>query len=124
MRGLRLDMGRKEFADALSGQNEVQISYVRSKNRKMRTIPIWFTIEQGRVLLLPMYGLKTKWFQDIEKSGKVELSVKNQKLSVAPNVVRDEAKIEHIKGVFAGKYGVGDVRRYYPTSEVALEIPL
>jgi hypothetical protein len=117
-------MGRKEFVDALSGQNEVQISFVKGKNGKMRTIPIWFAVEEGRLQLLPMYGLRTKWFQDVEKSGNVELSVKNQKLSVSPSIIRDEAKIEHIKVVFARKYGVADVKRYYPTSEVAFEIPL
>jgi len=117
-------MKSKEFAEALSGQSEVQISFVRSKNGKTRTIPIWFTVEEGRLQLLPMYGLKTKWFQDVEKSGKVEISAKKQKLSVSPSIIRDEAKIEHIKGVFAEKYGIGDVKRYYPTSEVAFEIPL
>jgi hypothetical protein len=46
-------MGSKEFAEALSGQNEVQISFVRSKSGKARTIPVWFTVEGGRVQLLP-----------------------------------------------------------------------
>jgi hypothetical protein len=117
-------MGRKEFAAALSDQEEVRLTFVRSKNGKMRTIPVWFTVEEGRLQLLPMYGLKTKWFQDVEKSGKVELSVKDQKLSVAPRIVRDGARVDHIRGVFAEKYGIGDVKRYYPTSEVAFEIPL
>jgi hypothetical protein len=117
-------MGSKEFAEALSGQNEVQISFVRSKSGKARTIPVWFTVEGGRVQLLPLYGLRTKWFQEVEKSGKVELSVKNQKLSVTPSIIRDEAKIERIKGIFARKYGFVDVKRYYPTSEVAIEVPL
>jgi hypothetical protein len=54
----------------------------------------------------------------------VELSVKNQKLSVTPSIIRDEAKIERIKGIFARKYGFVDVKRYYPTSEVAIEVPL
>ena len=117
-------MGRKEFAAALSDQEEVRLTFAKSKNGKMRTIPVWFTVEEGRLQLLPMYGLKTKWFQDIEKSGKVELSVKGQKLSVAPSIIRDQAKVEHIKGVFAKKYRIGDAKGYYPTSEVALEVPL
>lgn len=117
-------MGKKEFADALSGEGEVTISYVSSKYGKMRTIPIWFALEGSTLQLLPMYGLKTKWYQDVEKSGKVELSVKGQKLSVAPRIIKDEAKVEHIKDGFGKKYGIGDVKRYYPTSEVAFEIPL
>ena len=122
--GLTSAMGKKEFTDALAGENVVHITFVRSKNGKKRTIPVWFTVEEGRLQLLPMYGLNTKWYQDIEKSGKVELSVGNQKLDAAPQVIKDEAKLEHIKGVFARKYGIGDVRRYYPASDVAFEILL
>jgi hypothetical protein len=117
-------MGSKEFAEALSGENVVRISFVRSKNGKRRTIPVWFAVEGGRIQLLPMYGLKTKWYQDVEKSGKVELSVKNQRLSAAPRTIREQAKVEQIKSVFARKYGSVDVNRYYPTSDVAFEIPL
>jgi hypothetical protein len=117
-------VGSKEFAETLTRENEVQISFVRSRNGKTRTIPVWFALEEGRVHLLPMYGLRTKWYQDVEKSGKVELSAKGKKLGAAPQIVRDEARIEHIKSLFARKYGAQDVKRYYPTSEVALEVPL
>jgi len=117
-------VGKKEFADALAGENVVHITFARSKNGKKRTIPVWFTFEDGRLHLLPMYGLETKWYQDIEKSRRVELSVKKQKLSASPQTIRDEAKIEHIKGIFARKYGIGDVKRYYPATDVAFEIPL
>ena len=117
-------MGAEGFTEALSGENEVQISYVRSKNGKTRTIPIWFAVEQGRLQLLPMYGLKTKWYQDIKKNGKLDLLVKNQRLTATPQIITDESKVERIKLVFAKKYGIQDVKRYYPTSEVAFEIPL
>ena len=117
-------MGKKEFADALSGESEVNISFVRSKGGKTRTIPIWFAVEGASLQLLPMYGLKTKWYLDIEKSGKAQLSAKGQKLETAPKAVRDGARVEHIKANFAKKYGLGDVKKYYPTSEVAFEIPL
>ena len=117
-------MGKKEFAEALSRESELKISFVTSEDGKRRKIPIWFAVEGDTLQFLPMYGLKTKWYQDVEKSGKVEIAVKGQKLTVGPKVTRDEARIEHIKGNFAKKYGAGDVKRYYPTSEVAFEIPI
>jgi hypothetical protein len=117
-------MGKKEFADVLANEREIEISFVRGTNGKTRTIPIWFAVEGGHLQLLPMYGLKTKWFQDIEKSGSLEVHVKSQAMKAHPQIVRDESKVERIKGVFAQKYGVGEVKKYYPMSEVALEIPL
>jgi len=117
-------MGNEEFAQALAGQNVVQISYVMSKNGKRRTIPVWFTVDGGRIQLLPMYGLKTKWFQDIEKSGTVDLLAGKRRLSAAPMIIKDSVRVEQIQSLFARKYGSVDVKRYYPTSEVAFEIPL
>lgn len=115
-------MANSKFAEALLGQEEVQITFLKSKNKKMRSLPIWFTVEGSRVQLLPMYGLKTKWFQDIEKSGSVELEVRGLKLQAKPKIIRDEVRVDAIKAGFGTKYGAGDVKRYYPTSEVALEI--
>lgn len=108
--------------DELSKASEVQISYVRSKDGKTRTIPVWFTLAQGKVELLPMYGLKTKWFLDVERAGKVGLKIGAWAKTARPEVVRDPRAVEEVKKRFGKKYGEGDVRRYYPTSEVALEV--
>jgi hypothetical protein len=105
-------------------ESEVQITYIRSKNGRRRKLPVWFTLNQGRMELLPMHGEKTKWFVDVEKSGKIELEVSGWKKEAKPKTVRDSGRVDEIKGRFSAKYGAGDVRRYYPTSEVALEIPL
>jgi hypothetical protein len=114
----------KGFADALSGENEITITFVKSKDGKKRTIPIWFTIEKGKMELLPMYGLKTRWFRDIEKSGRVEVKVKDQRMQAVPRIVRDRAAVEEVKERFSQKYGKADVDRYYPMPEVSLEVQI
>lgn len=109
------------FAESLKGEEEVRISFVR-KNGKKRTIPIWFTLEGDELELLPMYGLKTKWLADVEASGKLEIRTVKMAKSAAPRVVREREAVDRIKERFAAKYGESDVRRYYPTSEVALVV--
>jgi hypothetical protein len=74
--------------------------------------------------LLPMYGLKTKWLGDVEKSGTIGVSIKNWKMESKPKIVRDSKVIDDIKRGFSIKYGESQVKRYYPTSDVALEISL
>jgi hypothetical protein len=115
-------MAGEGFLSALSGAEEVQVAYVRGKDGRERTIPVWFAVEGRTVHLLPMYGLKTMWFQEVERSRSMELRVKRESLKVSPKVVRDAAQVERVKEKFGKKYGADDVRRYYPTSEVALEI--
>ena len=117
-------MGAGDFAGALAGEDEVQIAVVKSGEGNGRSIPVWFTIEGTRMHLLPMYGLRTHWFRDLEKSGSVEVRAKNETRRVTPRVMRNPATVEEVKKRFRRKYGEADVKRYYPTTEVALEISL
>lgn len=117
-------MANESLADALAGKDEVQITFVKSKDGKRYTIPVWFVLDGTRLQLLPMHGLKTHWFRDVVKGGGMKVGTKNVMKRVAPNVVRNPGKVEEVKKLFSQKYGEADVRKYYSTSEVALEIPL
>lgn len=113
-----------DFAAALAGEAEVEISVQRAGSGKKRTLPVWFTVEGDKLELLPMYGLKTRWFQSLEKSGTLEVRAKGATRKASPKIVRDPDVVERAKARFSKKYGVTDVKRYYPTSEVLLEIRL
>jgi hypothetical protein len=71
-----------------------------------------------------MHGLKTKWFVDVEKSGRMSLKAKGWEMDGEPKIVKEARSVDGIKRRFAGKYGEGQVKKYYPTSEVALELTL
>ena len=111
------------FAEALQDEEEVTIAFDK-KDGNRRAIPIWFTLNGNVLELLPMYGLKTKWFQDVQSSGDFEVKVKQESMTVSPRMVREPKKVDEIKKRFGVKYGNGDVERYYPTSEIALEVSL
>lgn len=97
------------------------IEFLKKDGRK-RKIPIWFTLEGRTLELLPMYGLKTKWFNDVERAKKMDVEVKGDRISATPVVLRETRVVDEVKKRFAAKYGEKDVKRYYPTSEVALKI--
>lgn len=117
-------MPASKFANALSGEDEIQITITRLKDGKDHTLPIWFAVQAGRLELLPMYGLKALWFRDLEKSGSMSIKVKDESMKATPRIIRDEKTVEEVKERFGAKYGRSDVKKYYPTSEVALEISL
>jgi len=110
------------FVGALSGEKEIMITLVR-KNGKKRTIPIWFVVDGKKMQLLPMYGLRTKWFQDFQREGSVTVKVKNQAKAFRPRVIRQQNTIDAIVSSFAAKYGENS-RKYYATQDVALEVDL
>jgi hypothetical protein len=115
------------FAASLAAEprdEEVMISFVKSKDGKIRTIPVWFAVYEGKMDLLPMYGSKTKWLGDVEKSGKIGLSIRDWRRESKPKILKDSKAIDDIKRRFSVKYGESQVKRYYPTQDVALEIQL
>ena len=111
------------MARALSGENEVQVEFVRKDGRK-RKIPVWFSVNGRTLELLPMYGLKTKWFEAVERTGRMDIEAKGTRVAATPEISKDAEEVDAVKRRFAAKYGESDVGRYYPTSEVALKITL
>ena len=112
------------FAEALSGEDEIQITVKRVKDGSRRTLPVWFSTEGSKLELLPVHGLKTRWFRDLQESGRMEVKVKSWLQITVPRIVLDPVAVDAIKRRFAVKYGEEAVRKYYPTSEVALEVSL
>ncbi|MBI3859669.1 MAG: DUF2255 domain-containing protein [Thaumarchaeota archaeon] len=113
-----------QLPEVLAKETEVEVKLTVPGTGKERTLPVWFIIEGRRPVLLPMYGTKTKWFQTFLKTMKMELAARGRTEVVAPKVIDDVTYVEGVRSRFAAKYGEGDVRRYYPASEVALEIDL
>ena len=111
------------FEEALEGQEEVRITFVKKDGRK-RTIPIWFTVKGRTVELLPMYGSKTKWYGDVASAGSLQLKVQGEVMTASPREIRDLKVIDEIKGRFGAKYGEDDVKKYYPNQDIALEVAL
>ena len=111
-----------EFSRALSGGEEIRITFTK-KDGKKRTIPIWFVLDGGKLKLLPMYGLRTKWYQDVERTGSMVVRAKEQSKPLTPTVVKDQKAIDNIVDEFAKKYGASS-RRYYATQDVALVMDL
>lgn len=116
-------MAQEGFNKALEGEAEIKITFSKKAGGK-RTIPIWFTVRGRTLELLPMYGLKTKWFAEVETAGSLELRVRNQVKVASPKIIRDPKVVEVIKERFGVKYGKDHVKKYYPTSDVAFEISL
>lgn len=95
---------------------------MKAKSGKSRDIPVWFVAESEELLLLPMYGLKTKWYQDVERSTCLAMAVGRETLGVTPKFLRDRAQVDKAKTLRSEKYGLADVMKCCPTSEAAIEV--
>lgn len=54
----------------------------------------------------------------------MKISVNGVEVPVRGNAITDDNKVDNIVRKFKSKYGEGDVRKYYPKPDVAVEVPL
>lgn len=115
-------MTDSDFRKALNSAQELRISFVGRKTGKKFSIPVWFVTIGENVQLLPVGGTKSKWYKSILKNPLIELEVSSKKVSARSRPTQDRKTIEDVMDRFRSKYGGGDVKRYYPGQDAAVEL--
>lgn len=115
-------MANDDFCKALESADELQFAFTGSKSGKKFSIPIWFVLEGRRLLLLPVLGTRSKWYKGILKNPAVELEISGRRAAARATPLKDKPQVDMVMEKFRGKYGAGDVRKYYPGQDVAVEV--
>lgn len=99
------------------------------KGRKSgRDIPrlVWFIHEKNALYLLPNYGSDTNWYKNfLINPATLKISVGDQEIPAAVargKVITESGRVKDIMSKFSFKYG--DVKKYYPKPDLAVEVPL
>jgi deazaflavin-dependent oxidoreductase (nitroreductase family) len=114
----------RDFLNALESADELSITFVGRKTGKKFTTPVWFVKEKGKVFLLPVKGTSSDWYRDILENPTMELQVSGMRATAAARPVRDRKGIEETIERFRAKYGAGDVKKYYPNQNAAVELSI
>jgi deazaflavin-dependent oxidoreductase (nitroreductase family) len=114
-------MTNSDFRTALDSAQELQITFVGRKTGKKFSTPIWFAKDGEKVYLLPVSGSASNWYKDVVKNPKIELQASGKKASVEARPIKDKKRVEEVMDKFRAKYGAGDVKKYYPGQDVAIE---
>ena len=110
-----------DFLRALNSESELTITFTGRKTGRKFSIPIWFVSEGGRVFLLPVKGTASAWYRGVLKNPEVELEAGGRRVKTRALPVKGKG-VEETLERFRKKYGAGDVKRYYPGQDAALEI--
>ena len=115
-------MSRDNVYRKLDKVTEITLS-VKGRNSG-KDIPrlVWFVHESNTLYLMPNYGSDTNWYKNFLANQTLKISVKDEEIPVRGTVVTDINKVRNIMSKFSSKYG--DVRKYYPKPDVAVEVPL
>jgi hypothetical protein len=84
--------------------------------------PVWFVHEGNNLYLLPNHGSDTNWYKNFLANQTLKISVSGEEIPATGKPITESSRVRYVMGKFSSKYG--DVRRYYPKPDVAVEVSL
>jgi hypothetical protein len=74
--------------------------------------------------LLPVQGSDTNWYMNLLVDPTLKISVEGEEITKRGRQIMDRKSVDDIVRKFKSEYGEGDVKKYYPKTDVAVEVPL
>ena len=113
-------MAHEEFTRALQSTQEVELTVTGRKSGREITNPVWFVQEGDRLYLLPVNGTDSDWYKNLLKEPTIRLAAGGTQVTARAK----PAAVARVVDMFRAKYGAGNVDRYYPKRNAAVEVPL
>jgi hypothetical protein len=123
-------MSKADLHQRLNRANEITLSVKGRKSGRDIPRPVWFVHEGNTLYLLPVQGSATNWYKNLLVDSTLKISVnggggeEEEIPAVRGKPITDSNSVDDIVRKFKSKYGEGDVKRYYPKVDVAVEVPL
>lgn len=114
-------MSKADLHQRLNKVYEITLSVKGRKSGKDIPRPVWFVHEGNILYLLPNYGSDTNWYKNFLANQKLK-SLSGEEIPARGKPITDSSRVREVMSKFSSKYG--DVRKYYPKPDVAVEAPL
>ena len=108
----------------LNRVSEIRLSVKGRKSGRDIPRPVWFVHEGNTLYWLPVQGSDTNWYKNLLVDPTLKISVNGTEIPVSGKPITDSNSVDDIVRKFKSKYGEGDVKKYYPKVDVAVEVPL
>ena len=116
-------MAHTDFRTVLQGISEIEVTVTGRSSGRPISLPIWFTVDENTLYLIPVKGSDTEWYKNLHKTPTIQLSARGKTLTASARFLTDHAQLDHVLEGFRDKYG-SNVKSYYPKYDVAVEVPL
>jgi len=118
-------MSKADLYERLNRASEITLSVKGRRSGRDIPRPVWFVHEGNTLYLLPVQGTDTNWYKNFLADQTLKISVNGgTETSVRGKQITDSNRVGDIVSKFKSKYGEGDVKKYYPKTDVAVEVPL
>jgi hypothetical protein len=115
-------MSKADLHQRLNKVYEITLSVKGRKSGRDIPRPVWFVHEVNTLYLVPNYGSDTNWYKNFLANQTLKISVSDQEIPATGEPITDSSRVRNVMSKFSSKYG--DVRKYYPKPDVAVEVPL
>ena len=113
-----------DLSKKLDRASEITLSVKGRKSGRDIPRPVWFVHEGNALYLLPVQGTDTKWYKNFLVDPTLKISVNRAETTVRGKAITDSSRVDNVVRKFKSKYGEGDVKKYYPKTDVAVQVPL
>ena len=111
---------KDSLKDKLARYREIEISVTGRKSGRIISNPVWFVLEDDTLYLLPVKGSDTQWYKNVLKNPKMRIEARGAEAEVKGVKITGAAQVAAVVEKFRGKYGAGDVKKYYAKFDVAV----
>jgi deazaflavin-dependent oxidoreductase (nitroreductase family) len=108
------------FKDRLTRFRQIKLSVIGRKSGKTISVPVWFVLEGVRLYLLPVQGSDTQWYKNVLQNPAIRIDARGEEAEYRAVAITDASTVKSVIEKFRGKYGAGDVRKYYSKLDVAV----
>ena len=119
-------MSKADIHQRLNRVSEIKLSVKGRRSGRDLPRPVWFVLEGNTLYLLPVQGSDTNWYKNmlVDLTLNISVSGEEEEIPARGKPITDSNRVKDIVSKFKSKYGEGDVKRYYPKVDVAVEVPL
>jgi len=106
--------------ERLSRSREITITVVGRKSGRSISNPVWFVWDEDKLYLLPVQGSDTQWYKNVLKNPSIRIDAGGAEAEFKPTLVTGGKQVASVVEKFRGKYGAGDVKKYYSKFDAAV----
>ena len=113
-----------DLRNALGSTDEVTISVTGRKSGRRLSFPVWFVLEGDTLLLLPVKGLETEWYQNLREQPAIGLGAGGVTFTTEATLKTDAESVRDVVAKFQDRYGEGTENSLYSGFDAAVTVSL
>ena len=117
-------MPNTDFETALDATDEISLTTTGRVSGKLTARPVWYVRRDGRLFLLPVDGSQSQWYKNLLKTPAIRLTAGGSEFAANATPLTEPDAVGQVLESFRAKYGAGEIAKYYPHPDVAVEISL